>query len=169
MKRVSAVIVTFNNVGMLSELLSDLLSQTRSPDQIIVVDNASDDDTPEVMRNNYMEVKYIRLPENIGSAGGYYEGIKAALGNSDLIWTLDDDVRLESDALAELVQGFDKLDSTLNISSVRSVGDHHPRTSPTRLELFPWRGTLIKSELIREYGLPMKECFIYGEDLEYAM
>jgi rhamnopyranosyl-N-acetylglucosaminyl-diphospho-decaprenol beta-1,3/1,4-galactofuranosyltransferase len=168
-RRISAVIVTFNNSMMLKELLSDLFSQTCPPDQIIVVDNASDDNTPQIVRNSFPSVKYIRLCENTGSAGGYYEGIKAALENSDLIWTLDDDVRLRNDSLQEVLKGFEKLDFTLSVSSVRSVGDDHPYTSPTRLELFPWRGTLIKSELIRKYGLPMKEFFIYGEDLEYAM
>jgi GT2 family glycosyltransferase len=168
-RRVSAVIVTFNNVEMLARLLDDLLTQTRRPDQIIVVDNASRDDTPEVMETRFPKVRYIRLPENTGSAGGFYEAIKAALPDSDLIWTLDDDVRLRSDSLEQLLKGLEKLDSKLPLSSVRSVNPSHPHPYPTRLVLFPWRGTLIKSDLIRRFGLPRKDLFIYGEDLEYAM
>jgi rhamnopyranosyl-N-acetylglucosaminyl-diphospho-decaprenol beta-1,3/1,4-galactofuranosyltransferase len=167
-KRVSAVIVTFNNVEMLVHLVNDLLSQTRPPDQIVVVDNASVDHTPEAMKTRFPGVRYIRLDENTGSAGGYYEAIKAALPDSDLIWTLDDDVRLRDNSLEELLKGMGKLDSKLSLSSVRSVGPSHPHSSPTRLVLFPWRGTLIKSDLIRRFGLPIKDFFIYGEDIEYA-
>jgi rhamnopyranosyl-N-acetylglucosaminyl-diphospho-decaprenol beta-1,3/1,4-galactofuranosyltransferase len=71
-KRVSAAIVTFNNVEMLGRLINDLLSQTRPADRIVVVDNASVDNTPEVVKTRFPGVRYIRLPENSGSAGGYH-------------------------------------------------------------------------------------------------
>lgn len=167
--RVSAVIVTFNNAMMLRELICDLFSQTYPPDHIIVVDNASDDNTPQVMRNNFPGVKYMRLRENTGSAGGYYEGIKAALENSDLIWTLDDDVRLRDNSLEELLNGLEGLGSVGKVGIVRSVGRTHPHSFPTELEICPWRGSLIRADAIREVGLPSKEFFIYGEDLEYSL
>lgn len=170
MSRVSAVIVTFNNASMLKGLLEDLEGQSRPPDETLVVDNASVDGTRDLVMKSFPEVTYLRLPENTGSAGGYHEGIKAALARSDLIWTLDDDVRLERDSLEMLVRGFEEMDARLPIGAVRSVGERLPgRTRPARLALFPWRGTLIKSEAVRRHGLPLKEFFIYGEDLEYAM
>jgi rhamnopyranosyl-N-acetylglucosaminyl-diphospho-decaprenol beta-1,3/1,4-galactofuranosyltransferase len=168
-KRVTAVIVTYNNLLMLSELLRDLQSQTRKADEIIVVDNASSDGTDHLIKRDFPSFRYIRLPENTGSAGGYHEGIKTALENSDLIWTLDDDVRLSPDSLEELLKGIEKLDPKLPVGSVRSVGKRCDEAPPSRLEFFPWRGTLLKTELIRKIGLPLKELFIYGEDLEFAM
>jgi rhamnopyranosyl-N-acetylglucosaminyl-diphospho-decaprenol beta-1,3/1,4-galactofuranosyltransferase len=168
-KRITAVIVTYNNQLMLSELLRDLQSQTRKADEIIVIDNASSDGTDHLIKRDFPSFHYIRLPENTGSAGGYHEGIKTALENSDLIWTLDDDVRLCPDSLEELLKGLEKLDPKLPVGSVRSVGKRCDEAPPSRLEFFPWRGTLLKAELIRKIGLPLKELFIYGEDLEFAM
>jgi rhamnopyranosyl-N-acetylglucosaminyl-diphospho-decaprenol beta-1,3/1,4-galactofuranosyltransferase len=168
-KRVTAVIVTYNNALMLRELLRDLQSQTRKADEIVVIDNASSDGTDRLMKKDFPPVRYIRLPENTGSAGGYHEGIKAALEGSDLIWTLDDDVRLQPDSLEELVRGLEELDSKFPVGSVRSVGKRCNKTPPSRLVLFPWRGTLLKTEVVRKIGLPLKELFIYGEDLEFAM
>jgi rhamnopyranosyl-N-acetylglucosaminyl-diphospho-decaprenol beta-1,3/1,4-galactofuranosyltransferase len=168
-KRVTAVIVTYNNALMLGELLRDLQSQTRKVDEIIVVDNASSDGTDRLMKSDFPSVRYIRLFENTGSAGGYHEGMKAALQSSDLIWTLDDDVRLSSDSLEELIKGLEKLDPKLPVGSVRSVGKRCDESPPSRLEFFPWRGTLLKTEIIRKIGLPLKDLFIYGEDLEFAM
>jgi rhamnopyranosyl-N-acetylglucosaminyl-diphospho-decaprenol beta-1,3/1,4-galactofuranosyltransferase len=168
-KRVTAVIVTYNNLLMLSELLRDLQYQTRKADEIIVIDNASSDGTDHLMKRDFPSVRYIRLPENTGSAGGYYEGIETALENSDFIWTLDDDVRLYPDSLEELLKGLERLDSKFPVGSVRSVGERCDQAPASRLEFFPWRGTLLKTEVIRKIGLPLKELFIYGEDLEFAM
>jgi GT2 family glycosyltransferase len=151
------------------ELIQDLQYQTRKADEIIVIDNASSDGTDHLMKTDFPSVRYIRLSENTGSAGGYHEGIKTAVGNSDLIWTLDDDVRLSPDSLEELVKGLENLDSKLPVGSVRSVGKRCEKTPPSRLEFFPWRGTLLKTEIIRRIGLPLKGLFIYGEDLEFAM
>ena len=111
----------------------------------------------------------MRLRENTGSAGGYYEGIKAALENSDLIWTLDDDVRLRDNSLEELLNGLEGLGGAGKVGIVRSVGRTHPHSFPTELEICPWRGSLIRADAIREVGLPSKEFFIYGEDLEYSL
>jgi len=168
-QRVSAVIVTFNNALMLRELIRDLYSQTYPPDHIIVVDNASDDKTPEVMKEDFPGVEYMRLRENTGSAGGYYIGMKAALRNSDMIWTLDDDVRLYDNSLQELLQGFEDLGDNGQVGAVRSVGRAHPHSLPTEFETCPWRGSLIRTDAVKKVGLPSKDYFIYGEDLEYSL
>ena len=52
------VIVTFNNVIMLMDLLNDLRIQSRLPDEIIVVDNASLDQTESMVKVNYPAVNY---------------------------------------------------------------------------------------------------------------
>ena len=62
-----------------------------------------------MVRVNYPAVNYIKLAENLGSAGGYYEGIKRAAESSDFIYTLDDDVCLKPDTLFEIAKGFVRL------------------------------------------------------------
>ena len=169
MSHVTAVIVTYNNVAMLRDLLGDLCAQSRPVDEIVVVDNASSDGTEHEVTANYPSVKYVRLPENTGSAGGYCEGIRIASAASDLIWTLDDDVRLEKRALEFLVQGLEILQASTRIGAVRCVGESHSSSLPTELEFVPWRGTLFPVDVIRETGLPEREYFLYGEDLEYSL
>jgi rhamnopyranosyl-N-acetylglucosaminyl-diphospho-decaprenol beta-1,3/1,4-galactofuranosyltransferase len=46
-EKVCAVIVTYNRKDLLRECLNAVLSQTRPPDHVLVVDNASTDGTPE--------------------------------------------------------------------------------------------------------------------------
>lgn len=156
---------------MLANLLNDLRIQNRLPDEVIVVDNASLDQTENMVRVNYPAVNYIKLVENLGSAGGYYEGIKHAAESSDFIYTLDDDVCLKTDTLSEIVKGFQLLEKSLpsRIGAVRSVGKGHPEEVPTKLDICPWRGTLFKTSIVREEGLPSPDYFLYGEDLEYSL
>jgi len=169
MKTVVAVIVSYNNSAMLQILLNDIASQSRPPDRIIVVDNASSDGTQEAIKTRFPGVDCIRMPENTGSAGGYHHGMKTALAKSHYIWTLDDDVRLRPDTLAELLNGFDLLKRGCKLGAVRSVGGHHPEQHPTRLHIIPWRGTLFSSEAVSEVSLPLSEYFLYGEDLDFSL
>ncbi len=169
MQRVAAVIVTYNDVGMLRDLLEDLCAQSRPVDEIVVVDNASSDGTEHEVRTNYPAVKYVWLSENTGSAGGYCEGIRIASATADLVWTLDDDVRLEPGALEFLLRGLETLQPSARVGAVRCVGERHGSSLPTELEIVPWRGTLFPMDAIRAAGLPKKEYFLYGEDLEYSL
>ncbi len=150
-------------------LLSDLYRQTRPADRIIVVDNASIDDTKAILMKRHPAVDYLGFEQNLGSAGGYYHGVRAAAQGSDFVWTLDDDVRLKPDSLEKLLEGFQKLETIHRIGAVRSVGENHLASDPTRLDIFPWRGTLIKTSVIEEIGFPRPDYFLYGEDLEYAL
>ena len=47
-----------------------MLAQTRPPDHVLVVDNASTDGTAEMLREEFPQVEVLRLPENQGGAGG---------------------------------------------------------------------------------------------------
>jgi len=169
MNTVVAVIVTYNNSAMLQSLLADIASQSRPPERVIVVDNASSDGTQEAIKTKFPAIDYIRMPENTGSGGGYHYGMKAALEKSHFIWTLDDDVRLYPDTLEELLKGFDSLKRGCKLGAVRSVGENHSEHRPTRLHIIPWRGALFSSEAVSEVSMPLSEYFLYGEDLDFSL
>lgn len=168
MKKISVVIVTYNNIMMLKELLSDLNIQTMPPQEIIVVDNASMDTTQEVLRKEYPKVRNICLKENTGSSGGFFVGIQEAVADSDFILTFDDDVRLEKNTIEELAVGFERVKNMGKVAAVRTVG-HKADFSELKMGLFTWRGTFFDTDAVRQIGLPRRDLFIYGEDLEYSL
>jgi len=168
-RRVAAVIVAYNNAAMLAELLLELRAQTRVPDEIIVIDNASTDGSEEAARRNYPGVNYVRLPVNTGSAGGFREGIRLASTGNDFILTLDDDSGLERDTVESLVRGFEKLAQGRRLGAVRASGFHPRDREPYPLEIASWRGTLFSAAAVQEAGLPDSRYFLYGEDLEYSL
>ena len=95
---ISAVIPTWNRADLLRSVLMNLQSQTRSPDQIIVVDNGSRDESSVVARQHGVDL--IAFPDNRGFAVAVNEGILRARGNWILI--LNNDVVLQPDWLERL-------------------------------------------------------------------
>lgn len=166
---ISAVIVTFNNPGMLRDLLGDLHRQSLRPHRIIVVDNSTGqaaESVPATARG----IDYVKMAANEGSAGGFHEGLRLAVDGADAVLTLDDDVRMPDDALEKLVRGLERLEACGDrVGAVRAVGPNHPDSFPTPIPLFAWRGTLMKAEAVRQAGLPRQDYFLYADDAEYAL
>lgn len=97
--RVSAIIPSWNRVDLLRTLLPNLSAQGRPPDQILVVDNGSTDQTAVEAREMGAEV--VSLGANLGFAAAVNEGIGRATGEWLLI--LNNDVLLAPDWLEILL------------------------------------------------------------------
>ncbi len=86
--RVSVVIPTYNRAGYLSAAIDSALSQSVPPHEIIVVDDGSEDDTPQVCARYGDLVTYIHQ-ENAGPSSARNNGIEQATG--ELVAFLDSD------------------------------------------------------------------------------
>ena len=106
---VAVVVVTYNRAELLEECLGALARSTRTPDAVIVVDNASADRTPELLQKAVAEkllpLQVLRTEENLGGAGGFHRGVAAAyVAGYDRIWLMDDDVLPDPDCLAVMMR-----------------------------------------------------------------
>ena len=165
--KVATVIVTFNNSEGLDKLLTSLQLQEFQVNEIIVIDNASSDNTNALIKGKYPGLTYFLMNENLGSAGGYYEGIKYASSKNDLIWILDDDMSVFPNTLLKLVETFKKLEPKGKLGAVRCTVKPDAREF-FESDDFAWRGTLISSSITKEIGYPNKDYYLYAEDLEYS-
>ena len=84
---VSAIIPTFNAVAFLPAALNSVTTQTRLPDEIIIVDDGSTDDTPHLLAD-WPDVTVIRQ-DNAGPSAARNVGVAHA--TSDLVAFLDAD------------------------------------------------------------------------------
>jgi GT2 family glycosyltransferase len=167
--RLSAIIVTHNNAAMLAAVLEDLGRQTKPLHEVVVVDNSDGIATRSLMRERPC-VTYIRMAENVGTAGGFGAGLAHATPRCDLVLTLDDDVRIPPESVEKLYEGFLALKAqNPRVGAVRAVGACHPARYPSKLSDFAWRGTLIDSAAIASIGLPRKSYFMYADDLEFSL
>lgn len=87
--KISVVIPTFNASATISHAIDSCLQQTLAPHEIIVVDDASTDDTESIL-SNYSTVKYIKLIQNSGSSTARNKGISVATGTHIAFLDADD-------------------------------------------------------------------------------
>lgn len=86
----SIVIVNYNQGDYTAQCLDSLRAAAPGiPYEIILVDNASSDGSPDRLAERYPEVRLIRSPENRGIAGGNNLGIRAARGRYILLLNND--------------------------------------------------------------------------------
>ncbi len=111
---ISVIIVNWNTKGFLEQCLESLtVAPPSRSTEIIVVDNASSDESPEMVEDKFPQVKLIRSHENLGFAKGNNLGIQHSSGR--YISLVNSDVRVLPgclDALAEY------LDQNLTVGNV---------------------------------------------------
>ncbi|MEB3282412.1 MAG: glycosyltransferase family 2 protein [Lyngbya sp.] len=103
--KITVAVVTYNGINVIKNCLDSLLAQTYKPDQIIVIDNASRDNTPEWLEEHYSQIKVIRLHSNCGPNPARNLGIINTPDNH-LTLLVDDDAILEENCLSELVKAY---------------------------------------------------------------
>ena len=99
---VSVVVVNYNGEAFLQECLQSVLDQSRSPDQILVVDNASTDQSLALLQTSFPDIPLLALGENLGYAGACNRGIEETTG--ELIAILNNDLVLDSSWLECLLK-----------------------------------------------------------------
>ena len=93
---ISVVIPTFNRSAFLKKAVESVLSQGYQDLELIVVDDGSEDDTPEVVTGFGPDIKYIKQ-KNKGPGAARNLGIKNSKGG--FIAFLDSDDRWDKDKL----------------------------------------------------------------------
>lgn len=79
--KVSVIIPTYNRESMIRDAIQSVLKQTHQNFEIIIIDDASDDNTEEVVKSfNDVRIKYILHKENKGGSAARNNGIKKATG-----------------------------------------------------------------------------------------
>ncbi len=170
---IAAVIVTYNRKDKLLKNIKCLLSQTRELNKIYIIDNASTDNTEEViipLAEQYENIEYIRLEENLGGSGGFSAGIKLAFDNNhDYIWGMDDDAFPEYNALEKLINiNIENRDTTCLWSNCNNDFEGYNLSGIKEVYNWMFVGFFLPKEIISKVGIPRNDFFIYHDDTEYA-
>ena len=194
---VAVVVVTHDRAELLGRLLDGLAGQTRRPDAVIVVDNASTDDTAQVLSARTDLPLHVITQDNLGGAGGFHAGVRAAYDAGwDRVWLVDDDVvpatgcleammAVDEDCLIAVREDlggalvekaavdFD-LRNPLAIHPKRATVDaaYATRASmPALVEVqnVAFEGFMTRRSVVAEIGFPDPAFFIFYDDAEYAV
>ncbi|TDA70347.1 MAG: glycosyltransferase [Clostridia bacterium] len=123
---VAVAIVTYGNrSGLLVQVLQGVFSQTAGDQilRVVVCDNGASQETKSLLvgladREHKMHI--VTLNENMGSAIGYREAIRAAAAfGCKYVWCLDDDNLPAPDALEKLIRALDMVEPQATLLSLR--------------------------------------------------
>lgn len=106
--KLSICIATYNRGRFIGETLDSILAQLEPGVELLVVDGASPDNTPEVMAlyvSRYPDIRYYREPENSGIDGDYDKAVGYAKG--EYCWLMSDDDLLKPGAVQRVLSAID--------------------------------------------------------------
>lgn len=194
--RVVAVLVSFNREELLRKAVVAISQAARTPDALVIVDNASTDGSVDYLRSLQLpfDFELVELKKNTGGAGGFTVGMAHALANHqpDLLWIMDDDTEPHRETLSEaleLWQSYPVAEAPALIASrvLWTDGRDHPMNSPrtrvgssaaqkSRAAKFfarPIRSAsfvslFVSAEAIRGDGLPIVDYFLWNDDFEFT-
>jgi O-antigen biosynthesis protein len=123
-KPISTIIPTYNGLKLLQENLPAVLAELKKGDQLIIVDDAGSDDSPEWLKENFakktdvkgVELKIIINKKNLRFGESVNKGVLAA--NHDLIFLLNNDVSPHKNCVEALVKHFEKENSKQDLFGV---------------------------------------------------
>jgi GT2 family glycosyltransferase len=189
---IASVTVVYNGAADLPGQLQALKRQTRKLDEMIVVDNASSDDSVRLLKADFPEVTILNQQKNTGVGGGFSVGLDYAVARRghDWIWLLDQDSLPADDSLERLLQAFDDLgDQADNVAILAptctnekaklgyfaSAWRYGLRNLPLSLQPISFvdsvisSGTLLRKEAVEKVGLPRSDFFMDFVDHEYCL
>lgn len=188
--KTAAVVVTYNRKALLKECIEKLLRQD-CPCDVYIIDNASSDGTEEMVKEEFRssQVFYFNTGANLGGAGGFQYGVKqAVLDGYEYVWVMDDDTLPGEAALSELFKADQKLSGNWGfLSSVaywtdgsicrmniqkqnifKHIGAKEYRSDIAPIKMCSFVSLLVKSDVVKELGLPIGEYFIWTDDYEFT-
>ncbi len=111
---VSIITINYNEAAVTLDMLASLESLTYPNYEVIVVDNASPNEKPDIIKERYPEVQLIKSTTNLGFAGGNNLGVKVAKG--EFLLFINNDTVVPGDFLEPLVKTLQE-DSTIGMVS----------------------------------------------------
>ncbi len=163
------IIVSYNTRDMLRACLRSVfagLSQTTLAGQVWVVDNASSDGSPDVVRAEFPQARLLALDQNRGFAGGNNAALRelgfgaaSSTPRPGLVLFLNPDTEVQGDALAQMAD-FLRATSRVGVVGASLVyPDGHFQHSAFRFptlwqiwfDFFPWPGRFLDSPLNGRY------------------
>jgi GT2 family glycosyltransferase len=194
--KVSAIVVNFNQREMLGECIASLeagLAEVDGETEIVVVDNASEDDSVTMLAADYPNVSVVKNERNLGFPAGVSIGVAASSG--EWIFLLNNDATVDPGCFPALLEaaangervgsvaaqmlfadGSERINSAgfgvdrLGVAYERRLGEPAEPASGQRQEVFGASGgaSLFRREMLEEIGGFDDTFFVYFEDVDVA-
>jgi hypothetical protein len=192
---VSIVSVQYGHPEVTLEMIQSLKQISYPNFEIIIVDNASPEGNPDIVKEKYPDIVYIKSDENLGFAGGNNLGFNVAKGKYILM--LNNDTEVEIDFLEPLVAkmennpkigivspkirffhspdtlqyvGYENINPITQRGGAKGFGEKDKGQYEKDAEAAYGHGAamMIPMKVIKEVGLMADVFFLYYEELDWA-
>ena len=192
---VSIITINYNESEVTLDLLDSVRKLSYANYEVIVVDNASPNDNPDKIKENFPEVNLIKSPENLGFAGGNNLGVKQAKG--EYLLFINNDTIVPPNFIQPLVETLQKnnrigmvspkikfhWDPTLiqyagytpmNKWTIRnnSIGYHQKDNGdfdePKETQSIHGAAMMVPKKVVDEVGMMTEIYFLYYEEHDWA-
>jgi glycosyltransferase involved in cell wall biosynthesis len=148
-RTISAIVVSHNYGVYLPEAVETVLRQTLPADEVLLVDDASTDETPEIAAGyaarNPGLVRSLRNPENLGIVGTFNRAVRESRG--ELIVFLGADNRMPSNYLEACYRCLETTGAAIAYTDYVLFGRRAPLYYAALPE--PWRGPVVDGRCYR--------------------
>jgi abequosyltransferase len=114
--KLSVAIPTYNGAGTIRETLDSIIPQLQENVDIVISDNASTDNTAEIVReyqSKYSNIRYFRNEDNVGADRNFDQAIRRSQG--EFVWLFSDDDCLDAGAIAHIIKVLNKYPSVVAV------------------------------------------------------
>lgn len=115
MKKVTIVIPNWNGMAYLKICLDSLRKQDTDDFEILMIDNASEDESAAFVRAQYPEVRVEVMEKNLGFSGGVNEGIRRT--ETPYVLLLNNDIEADPGFVSGLLRAIEKDERIFSVSS----------------------------------------------------
>ena len=191
---VFVVVLSWNRRDTVLRCLAELGAIRYTNFRVLIVDNASDDGTPDAVALQFPDVEVLRSRQNVGYAGGVNIGMRHALENgAEFVWLLNDDATVPPETLQRLVDAaresvdigaltpivyYEDERTRIQVrgtfvdrrsAKVRSVDPDGEQPGLDQAPVLSGAAMLIRATAIRRVGMMDERLFAYWEDFDYSM
>lgn len=192
---VSIISINYNQSQVTLEMLASFENLSYPNYEIIIIDNASPNDSPEIIKKQYPKINLILSKKNLGFAGGNNLGVKQAKGKYILF--LNNDTEVTKKFLEPLVEIFEKnkmlgmasprliyyfSDNIIQYAGANSINHYTGRGSKIGIgekdigqynenrptDLVHGAGLMVKTEAIKKLGMMPDIFFLYYEEHDWC-
>lgn len=156
MAKVTVIIPNYNGDAYIDDCLRSLKEQTFKDFEILIVDNASEDESADFIEEHYPEITLVRLGQNYGFSRAVNEGIKRT--TSPYLILLNNDTRCDSSFVEQLVSEIEKSDKVFSVAS-KMVQMYAPEKLDGAGDLYcalGWAFARGKDRSVKRYDKPGK-------------
>jgi len=198
MNKIYIIILTHNQIKDTLLCLSSLVkvSVKNYRTKIIIIDNASSDNTPKIIKKKYPQIRIIRNKQNLGFSKGVNQGLEIALEDKEMkyVLLLNNDTQVERNFLEKLVSTAQSkkaigivapalkhyvknqlfygleghLDKNIGICTHRNLRSLRSRKL-VYADFVSGCCMLIKREVLEKIGLFEEKYYLYLEDVDYCL